>query len=490
MANQNLQDDEWEDAPAAATTQPTASNSEEDWEDAPSQAAPSSFMGINYDPSKNDFKNKGLLKTLWDEFTKTQDPSAHAMMQSITYPGGLVSDAGIEALKRFTGHDGLGKDEWMKALAGNATPATEQLKDAGYGPLAQYGLGIPYGVATDPLASVGGSALRGSEDALRDAALSATERHLRPTPRVAQAIGPEGMKDIASTVLDSGAMKPFSKAEQTAAKLENLKDESGALMEDMINSSKGTANPVDIANRFENEIIAPLRDVSGQENLIGRLEKQKNDFLAKYAPAVLTPQEQAMVDTLPSELQNQVKDSLLEAKAPGGQKGPMNASQLEKQKRIEQHDINYYTDSNLRQKAQKDWARLLKEEGEKVVGDPAFTPAKKTYGNAAAAQDMLDRTAALTNGGTGLLGHLTDLGVAMPAIESLANGHVAGVPLVALRQFLKGRMASGTANVLNDLSKFAGSKYAPLIDSAIRRQSINGTNPWANALQQSGGTKQ
>src|ERR1700744_6149739 len=117
----NLQD--WVPDDDASTTQPVQSRGTagdgwvEDNEEDEAPAAPAqkrSFLGglVTQDPDKNKFAKNGIFATLLNEFTKKPDPEAKAMMESLGYPGGLVSDAGIEALKRLTGNGGLGANEW------------------------------------------------------------------------------------------------------------------------------------------------------------------------------------------------------------------------------------------------------------------------------------------------------------------------------------------------------------------------------------------
>lgn len=469
-----------------------------------------------------------------------------------------------------------------------------------------------------------------SEGALANAADKAAVRHLRPTPKVAQVLGPDKLQEIGRDAIDSGAIKFGQKADSTAARLGDLKDESGSLIGDIVNASDKTANPVEIAQKFQSEVIDPLKATSGNEQLISHLEGQKQSFLDKYSPghdvagrdpslpttitrsskfvpkaveeepvggaiqkigetpttitrnsefvmpqrtppngsgpfeisypAPLTASEEAMIKTLPPEAQAEVREALLSARRPknphGGFTGeetapanpvapvfskkkltetrkggdPINAfltpeaeaaakdpftkevverrieqnpapkgmtpAQVEAQKRVEQDKINYLSDPKIKQKAQMNWASILKKQTEGMIDDPAFKAAKKAYGNQAAAEMMAGRTAALTDGGTGLMGHMTDLAVEMPALQALIHGNPTGAGLAAARGVTKGRIGSSAAITLDKLSKLAGSKYAPAIDAFLRRKEIDKASPaprgnvWSNALQSQNGGNQ
>lgn len=304
------------------------------------------------------------------------------------------------------------------------------------------------------------SPLGTSEGALANAADKAAVRHLRPTPKVAQVMGPDRLKDIGREAIDSGAIKFGQKADSTAARLGDLKDESGSLIGDIVNASDATTHPHVVAAKFDRDVIDPLRGTSENTELVKSLEAKRDAFLEKYG---------------------------LE---------PMSASQIEAEKRAVQDNVNYLTDPKSKQKAQMGWASTLKKEGEDMIPDQTFKDAKRAYGNQAAGEMMAGRTAALTDGGNGLMGHLSDLGVGMEGLQALIHGNPAGMIPVAARGITKGRMASAAAITADKLSKLAGSKYAPAIDAYIRRKEIDNASPaprgnvWSNAIQSQNGGNQ
>lgn len=284
---------------------------------------------------------------------------------------------------------------------------------------------------------------------LKQMARNATIRHLRPTPKVGQALGKERLNDIADEVLDSGAMRPFSKAETTANNLEDLKDESGSLIGDLIEQSQGKANPVQIADQFDQQVIAPLRKTSGNKSLIAKLEGQRDDFLEQYAP-----QEFAIRQLRKTHPELDLNNLQLP-------KEEMSPAQVEAQKRVEQKRVGtgyMSTEPPLNTEAQMGWANVLKNAGEDAVNDPAFQAAKRAYGNQALASKMAGRTAALTDGGTGLFGHMLDLGLNLEALEMLARGEPMGLAVSGLRAATKNRMASTLGRAFNGLSKVAASR--------------------------------
>jgi hypothetical protein len=285
--------------------------------------------------------------------------------------------------------------------------------------------------------AIGGNLLSRALSKLPSIAEGFTIRHLRPTPNTARVLGKDKMHDVAREVLDSGAMKFGGKADQTLENVGDLKDAAGNVIGDQINASKATVDPVAIANQFDKEVIAPLRETSGNESIIKHLEGQKQSFLDKYAPEL------------------KANEMLEKYGAKGELKPkPMTAAQIEAQKRMEQDRVNYNAaEPKLNQKAQMDWATLLKNEGEKAVDNPAFPAAKRSFGNLAAAEGMLGRTSALTDSGNGLLGHLADMGISLEALRQLATGNPIGLGMLGVRALTKGRVASAAGKGIDSLSK-------------------------------------
>lgn len=329
--------------------------------------------------------------------------------------------------------------------------------------------------------------LQTSEDALRSGAIKATEAHLRPTPGIKRIKGPENMADIAAETLDSGSMKAGTKASGTSERLSNLKEESGKVMGDYIDEAKGQIHPQEIADKFDAQVIEPLRGTDANKPLVESLEKTKQGFLDQYAGTAdiyeqMNPDLKAIFDKLPEQSKTQVLETMAKQKT-------MGAAQTEAEKRAVTNNIDYDALGRRTPKgnAQKGWANVLADTGENLIDEPGFTAAKRTFGNASSAKKMADRTSSLTHG-MGLMGHLTDLAVAGEAARELYNGDTKGLGLLAARALTRGRMASTAGVGLNNLSKLAGSKYAPAIDAVIRRKEINAlspasNNPWQNALQ-------
>lgn len=262
-------------------------------------------------------------------------------------------------------------------------------------------------------------------------------RHLRPTPTTARVLGKDRLREIGRDALDSGAIQPFGKAESTLDRISALKDSAGKDIGNIVDKSTATADPVEIAAKFDKEIITPLKATSGNEALIKHLEGQRDSFLSKYAPE---QEANALLEKLGSK-----------EKLPSN---PMSAKQLEAQKQVEQSRVNYNNvEPKLNQQAQSDWAKLLKEHSEGIIDDAAFLKAKRAYGNRAAAEGMLDRTSALTDGGGGLMGHLADMGVNLEGLRMMAHGNPLGLGMVGLRALTKGRVASTAAKALDALGK-------------------------------------
>jgi len=110
-------------------------------------------------------------------------------------------------------------------------------------------------------------------------------RHLRPTAATSRALGRDRLREIGRETLDSGALQFGNKAEDTAAALSDITNEVGAVKGDIVNASQAKINPKDIADKFDREVIEPLRATAENEGLVAQLEEKRNNFLRKYAPA-------------------------------------------------------------------------------------------------------------------------------------------------------------------------------------------------------------
>lgn len=147
-------------------------------------------------------------------------------------------------------------------------------KDVGKSSAAGFGVG--------GIAGKIGNALRPTN--LRETATDLAVKHLRPTPAMTRAIGKEGVRDAAREALDSGAIQWGTKADQTAENLNNLVNEVGATKGAMVEASTGKADPIAIADKFDREVIAPLRGTSENAPVVKMLEEKKQAFLDTYAP--------------------------------------------------------------------------------------------------------------------------------------------------------------------------------------------------------------
>lgn len=393
-----------------------------------------------------------VVNNLSTEKNPEQDPEAKAMLQTFGYLSGLGSTGAIQAARYISGNNAKdqsksGLDEIKSALQGMATPATNQLqKYFGLSPNAADAVSLPVTALTDPLASMFSV---NPEASLANTAENLTIKHLRPTPKLAQSLGPQRLKDIARESLDSGSVKFGNRAEDTATALSNAKENVGASIGDILDNANGKVDPKSIANEIDNQVIAPLKQTAANRGAAAVIENEKNAFLNQYG----------------------ANDSNM---------SQMTAPQLEMEKRAVQNNINYITDPKAKQQAMMDYASLLRKKSEELINNPEFIPNKRAYGNLSSAEQMASRTAGLTNGGTGLTGSLADLGVNLEALQELANGNPAGIPLVAARAMTKGRMASSGAVTADSLAKLSRQiKNLGIHPQAVLRQdAINNQNPW------------
>lgn len=166
------------------------------------------------------------------------------------------------------------------------------------------------------------------------------------------------------------------------------------------------------------------------------------------------------------------------AEIPPSRMSPM---QLENEKMKVQGDINYLNDTSNLIDAKKQYASVLRQGAEELIPDPNFIPAKRAWGNLEAAKGMADRTAALTNGGTGLVGSLQDMGATDIAAREFLHGNPLGLAAPVARGVTKGKIASSMAvgldksankleSILEKLSRIPGAqKFAGAIQSAATR---------------------
>ncbi len=292
----------------------------------------------------------------------------------------------------------------------------DQVKDIGIGGALG---GVGYGAG-----KLAAKAIPSAETAL-NYARKKTIDHLRPTPKVARALGPERLSEIADQTLSSGAMKPFSRvgdtAERLAAQRERVGKEIGQYIEEATASGR-TMSPTEIAKRFEAEVIDPLRSTAENRNLVANLEKQRDTFLEHYT-------------------------------TPEGGATPLSPSQIEAEKRAVQNNINYLTDAKPALEARQGYAGVLKNAGEETVANPGFNEAKEEFGKIADAQLMAERTAGLTEG-TGLFGRLDDLSAGQMSMQALLHGEpTTSAAIAGGRALTRGRVASTLATGAKSLSE-------------------------------------
>lgn len=273
-------------------------------------------------------------------------------------------------------------------------------------------------------------------------------RHLRPTPQLARALGPERLREVGREALDSGAIGFGQKAESTAANLADLSEASGAVKGDIVNNSSSKIDPFQVAENFDKRVIEPLRGTAENQELVAQLEAKKDAFLRQYHP---TPESV-----------------------------PVPASQIEAEKMAVQNNINYKTDPTSKTDAMRGWGSVLKNSVEEAVNDPAFEASKRAFGNLRAGQEMAERTAGLSGGGTGLMGHITDVGVGTEALHLLANGNPAGLALGGARALTRGRLSSSLAVGADKLSK--GLQSLPISSQGARNLQAGGTEGLVNVL--------
>lgn len=243
--------------------------------------------------------------------------------------------------------------------------------------------------------------------------------HLRPTPKFAEDIGEQAIKEAVDESLRSGAIQFGGKAKDTAANLRQLKQEVGAVKGDITNASKATVDPKVVTRRIRDEIALPLEGVSTTKKTGGRVKEIADDIDALYP------------------------------------EGPISLAASEKEKAAYQK-LTKYAKGNRKQStmndARGDIARVWREEGDRaadLVGDTGFKEAKKSYQNLENASKMAGRTARLTQGG--LLSKITDTGLQATALPLALSHPVEAAATVIGRMATKGRISSAGAVTMDKL---------------------------------------
>lgn len=322
-----------------------------------------------------------------------------------------IAGAGLKGAVGLGALQGVGSSN-ANTVGGQAVDA---LKGAGFG-AAGYGAGKLISAAVPTAESAG--------ELAEDAAI----KHLRPTPKVAQTLGDEKLHEIARETLDRGLIKPFSKVGDTLENIEGAKDEAGQLIGDVVDNSKATVDPVALAAKIKKEVVDPLRGNPEMKDVVKHLDGKVQDLLDTWAPNA----EEAVPEPVPVQA-------------------------VEEAKRTAQNNINYMTDAKPKQEQIMNYASKLRQASEGAIDDPSFVPAKQSFGNMAQAEKIAGRTAGLTDGGTGLIGHLGDMNASQLAMEAAAHGAPGpGAAIAAGRALSRGRIQSTIAAGADATSKFLG----------------------------------
>lgn len=131
--------------------------------------------------------------------------------------------------------------------------------------------------------AIGAKALETAAAPARKAAELFTKSHLNPTQAAKETIGIKAIGEAADEASRAGAIKFGASQKSTAKRLSDLVDETGAVKADAINASKGKIDPAVVAERFDKDIIEPLRAAPVEnENLIRQLENKKQKFIDQY----------------------------------------------------------------------------------------------------------------------------------------------------------------------------------------------------------------
>jgi len=289
--------------------------------------------------------------------------------------------------------------------------------------------------ATGTMADLGGQVTGSAlSNMLRKVGIGSAVQHLRPTPQVANALGPEKLDEIATQALENGDIQPFQKVASTAQNLAKTKAQAGQKIGEIISKSDAMVNPADIAQNIQENIITPLQETNAGKKIAAPIQEK--------------------LDSLMEHLGNE----------------PVPVSQIEAEKTAEQAATNYRApEPAAKIKADRAFSGALRQASEDALQNQDaerlqdFLDAKTQFGNAEAARKMANRTASLTDHGAGLIGRLGDMtswAVGMPAAATLAaSGHYPAAAAAAstpiLRALTKGRVAStvgtgayGLANLL------------------------------------------
>ena len=109
-------------------------------------------------------------------------------------------------------------------------------------------------------------------------------KHIRPTPSVARVTGKEKLDQIAEELKNRGLVKLGANADDTLSRVQGELEQLGKIKGGIVSESKTKLNPVQVAKRFDDEVISPLRGNSELLDEVKLLERKRDDFLRTYAP--------------------------------------------------------------------------------------------------------------------------------------------------------------------------------------------------------------
>lgn len=287
-ARQPSQQDEWSDV-----TPQAKAGAQDEWGDVTEKPkAESSF----FNPSKNNFKNKGVWQTIKDSFSTDKDPEARAMLQSMAYPGGVIGNAGLEAIKRVAsgGSEGLGAGEWEKTLQGDATPAPETLqKKFGMGKIGSHVAGLPYSVLTDPMGGIFAKGLKAKPTIKMLEALLQQRPNTGTVDALSQPLGSQ-LQKMGKKIFAN----PFRKVDaELATKYKNGGGNAHPFTDELWNEGNPSVGGFSKTNPEIGQEITGLRREAGKR--IGdRIAEAGHDVEIDLAPKLQENANTAMIDSL------------------------------------------------------------------------------------------------------------------------------------------------------------------------------------------------
>jgi hypothetical protein len=333
----------------------------------------------------------------------------------------------------------------------------------------------------------------------REKALDYTEDHLRFTPGMKSALGREKVRDAATEVLDMGAIEFGAKADTTAEILDKAVKEVGQIKQQMVEEASGTIDPLKLAQRIDDEVIAPLRNRPLMEPVVAKLERDKARILKHFAPdykpggplpgSPITHTQIVQAGEKPAAYSGGLfSEPATEMRVfhmgTVPEPKPVTAKQIFQTKKDAAGNTNFFSSDNA-DKANQAFVNTLGRVEDELIADPRLKAINKLYHNLSNAEVAAERTGNLTANG-GLMSHITDSAFAAATLSRLMDGNPVGLAAAAGRSLTKGRMDSAAAVGLNKLSQHlkanpqAFGKYTQQLEQAAQR----GTLPVINYLLQ------